>query len=61
MDVQRLAGQRQVRLAERLALRRVRVDELGDLGRERLPVVDQLRLRAQLADPVELSARTGSA
>src|SRR4051794_27873413 len=49
--VQRLAGQGQVRLAQRLTLGRVRVHELGDLFRERLPVVDQLRLADELAHP----------
>ena len=52
VDVQRLAGQQQVRLADRLGLGRVRVDELGDLAGQRLPVVDQLRLGDQFADPV---------
>src|SRR5689334_2735766 len=49
--VQRLAGQREVRLAERLVLGRVRVDQLRDLRRERFPVVDQLRLADELAHP----------
>ena len=51
MRVQRLPGERQVRLAERLVLGRVRVYQLGDLGGERLPVVDQLGLADLLADP----------
>ena len=42
--VEGFAGQGQVGLAERLVLRRVGVDELSDLGRQRLGVVDQLCL-----------------
>src|SRR4051812_32712690 len=49
--VQRLAGERHVGLAQRLVLRRVHVHELGDVGRVRLPVVDQLGLADELADP----------
>src|SRR3954451_6402119 len=41
VDVQWLAGEREVRLTDRLGLRRVRVDELGALLGERLPVDDQ--------------------
>lgn len=52
MGVQRLAGECQVRLAHRLVLRRVGVDELGDLGRQRLPVVDQLSLADLLTHTV---------
>src|SRR5712691_330565 len=51
MEVQWLAGQRQVRLADRLGLSWVRVDELGYVGRERFPVVDQLTLGDELARP----------
>src|SRR5262249_18832186 len=51
VDVQGFAGQRQVRFADRLGLGGVRVDELGDLAGQRLPVVDELGLRDQLADP----------
>ncbi len=51
MRVQRLAGEREVRLAQRLVLGRVRVDERGDVLGVRLPVVDQLGLADQLADP----------
>src|SRR4051794_58757 len=40
-----------MRLAERLVLGRVAVDELGDVDRESLPVVDELRFADQLADP----------
>src|SRR4029453_14329306 len=49
--VQRLAGQREMRFADRLSLGRVHVDELGDVGWDRFPVVDELRLGDQLADP----------
>lgn len=49
-------------LAERLVLRRVGVDELGDLGRQRLPVVDQLGfadlLAHTVADHVDADHRT---
>ena len=48
--MQRLAGQREVRLAEGFALGRVHVDERCDVLGERLPVVDQLGLADQLAD-----------
>src|SRR5688572_20330574 len=51
VDVQRLAGQREVRLAEGLRLGGVAVDQGGDVGRVRLPVVDQLRLADEFADP----------
>src|SRR3712207_3249608 len=51
VDVQRLAGEREVGLAQGLALRRVRVDEGGDVVGLGLPVVDQLRLGDQLTDP----------
>src|SRR5665647_2067882 len=47
--VQRLPGQRQVGFAEGFVLGRVRVDELGDVGGQRLPVVDQLGLADLLA------------
>src|SRR4051812_15506193 len=49
--VQRLPGKCQVRLAERLVLARVGVDQLRDLGREGLPVDDQRRLADLLAHP----------
>src|SRR6266542_2510969 len=49
--VQRASRQRQVRLADRLGKGRVGVDELGDLRRQRLPVVDQHRLGDQLGHP----------
>src|SRR5436305_1489163 len=49
--VQGLAGEREVRLAQRLGLGRVHVDELRDVRRVRLPVVDELGLADQLADP----------
>src|SRR6185437_14824529 len=52
VHVQRLAGQGHVRLAQRLALRRVGVHELRDVARRGVPVVDQLRLGHQLAGPV---------
>src|SRR3712207_6155216 len=51
VHVQRLAGQGQVRLAEGLALRRVGVDEAGDVVGLGLPVVDELGLGDELADP----------
>src|SRR4051812_8661046 len=41
VHVKRLAGESKVGLAERLRLRRVRVDELRDLAGQRLPVVDE--------------------
>ena len=40
-----------MRLAERLVLRRVGVDEAGDVARVGLPVRDQLRLADQLTGP----------
>src|SRR5690606_21253981 len=51
VNVQRLTGQGEVRLADRLALGRVHVDELSHIGGERLPVVDELSLADQLAHP----------
>ena len=51
MHVQGLAGEGQVGLAQRLALRRVRVDEGGDVVGLGLPVVDELGLGDELADP----------
>src|SRR5215468_1294396 len=50
MEVQRFAGQREVRFADRLRLGRMRVDELRHLCGQRLPVVDQLTFGDQLAD-----------
>ena len=50
--MQRFAGQGQVRLAECFVLGRVRVDERGDILWVPLPVVDQLGLADELADPV---------
>ena len=50
MRVQWLAGEREVRLAERLVLRRVGVDERGDVLGVGLPVHDELGLADQLAD-----------
>src|SRR5687767_7557499 len=50
VDVQRLAGQGEEGLAECPGLGRVTVGEGGDVGRVRLPVVDQLRLAHQFAD-----------
>ena len=49
--MQGLPGECEVGLADRLALRGVHVDQLGDLGRESLPVVDELCLADQLAHP----------
>src|SRR5690348_15495874 len=51
VGVQRLPGKSQVRLAERLVLARVGVDQLRDLGREGLPVHDQRGLADLLAHP----------
>src|SRR6202034_1597624 len=51
VEVQWLAGERQMRLADDLGLGRVRVDERGDVIRLRVPVDDELRLGDQLADP----------
>ncbi len=48
--VERLAGEGQEGLAEGLVLRRVRVDEAGDVFGVRLPVDGELRLADQLAD-----------
>src|SRR5580704_16494773 len=48
--MKRLAREGEVRLADGLGLGRVRVDELGNVGGRRLPVVDELRLGDQLAD-----------
>ena len=52
MGVQRLPGERQVGLAECLVLGGVRVHQGRDVLRVRLPVVDQLGLADELADPV---------
>src|SRR4051794_37636747 len=52
MGVQRLAGQRQVRLAEGFVLGRVRVDVRRDVVRVPLPVVDQLGLADELTDAI---------
>src|SRR4051812_24708115 len=49
--VQRLAGQDHRGLADGLGQGRVRVDQLGDLFGQGLPVVDQLRLGDQVTDP----------
>ena len=49
--MQRIPGERQMGLAEGLVLRRVGVDELGDLVGEGLPVDDELGLTDLLADP----------
>src|SRR5690348_6632415 len=46
-----LPGKCEMRLADRLRLGGMRVDELRDLGRQRLPVVDELAFGDQLADP----------
>src|SRR5215510_5871215 len=51
VDVQRLARQREMCLADRLGLGGVRVDERSDLDGHRFPVVDQLGLGDELADP----------
>src|SRR6266516_4208723 len=51
MHVQRLAGKREVRLAKRLGLGWMRVDQLGDLGWQRLPVVNELAFGDELTDP----------
>ena len=50
--MQGLAGEREVGLAERLVLGGVGVHERGDVVGVRLPVVDELGLADQLADPV---------
>src|SRR5262249_13193617 len=50
--VERLPGQRQVGLAEGFVLGRVSVHQRGDVVGVRLPVVDQLCLTDELADPV---------
>ena len=59
MHVQRLAGQRKVRLADGLGLGRVRVNELGDVPWHCFPVVNQLRFGDQLANarPDEVNAQ----
>src|SRR5688572_19661554 len=63
--VQRFAGQGEVGLAEGLVLGRVGVHERGDVLGLRVPVVDQLRLADQLADPradhVDAHHRAGGA
>ena len=46
-----LSGKCEMRLAERLRLGGVRVDELCHLRRQRLPVVDELPLGDELANP----------
>src|SRR4051794_34291631 len=51
VHVQGLAVQCEVRLAHRLRKRRVRVDQLRDLDRQRLPVGDQLRFRDEVTCP----------
>src|SRR5262245_38913325 len=51
MEVQRFAGEREVRFTDRLRLARMRMYELCYLGGQRLPVVNQLALGDQLADP----------
>ena len=50
--VQRLAGEGEERLAERLALRRVRVDERRDVLGVGLPADRELTLGDELADAV---------
>src|SRR5262249_36573348 len=51
VEVQWLASERQVRLADDLRLGRVRVDERRDIVRLGVPVKDELRLGDELADP----------
>src|SRR5262245_3032739 len=51
MCMQWLTCQRQVRLAESFSLGGMSVDQLRYLSRVRLPVVDELRLPNELADP----------
>jgi len=51
VEVQGLAGQREVRFADDLGLGRVRVNELGNIGGLGVPVVDQLALGDELAYP----------
>jgi hypothetical protein len=51
VEVQRLAGQREVRLADDFRLGGVRVDQPRHLGWDRLPVGDQLAFGDELADP----------
>ena len=50
--MQGLAGEGEVGLAERLVLGGVGVHQRGDVCGVRLPVVDQLGLADELADPV---------
>ena len=50
VHVKRLTRKSEHCLTDRLGLRRVRVDELRDLTRQRLPVVDQLGFGDQFAD-----------
>ena len=60
--VQRLAREGEERLAERLALRRVRVDQRGDVLGVGLPADGELTLGDQLADAVaeQVDAEDGS-
>src|SRR5215472_10539050 len=51
VEVQGLAGQREMGFADDLGLGRVRVDQLGHIRGFRVPVVDQLALGDKLADP----------
>src|SRR5262252_6841180 len=51
MEMQWFASECEVRLADRLGLGRVRVNKLRYLGRQRLPVVDELAFGDELADP----------
>ncbi len=50
-NVKTPSGQRQDRLAERLGERRMRLDELGDLARSRLPVHREIGLAELLRHP----------
>src|SRR6187200_273807 len=51
MGVQWLPRECEVCLAERFALRRMRVDQARDILRECIPVGDQLRFCSEFADP----------
>ena len=51
MEVQGLAGQREMRFADDLGLGWVRVDQLGHIRGFRVPVIDQLALCDELAHP----------